>query len=231
MQTLVDGQVYALRRGFFNMYVLVNGDSITLVDTLTSAQTVDSVRQELAQHGLDFARVRQVFITHAHYDHVGGLTALQAALNVRTIAHRREAPIVRGEQPVARPRPQDVDFLSRLILASVNFTITPARVDTEVQEGAKLDEVLPGIEVIELPGHTYGQIGLWWPEKRLLLGGDVMMHLPWGLTMPFRLASPDWAAAKDSVRKVAALDVEVLGLGHGPAIMGGAAAKVRALLK
>ena len=89
-------------------------------------------------------------------------------------------------------------------------------------------DILPGLEVIELHGHSAGQVGYWWPEKRLLFGGDVLMHMPWGITLPIPGVTPDIAEAKRSFRKVAEMDVDILCFGHGAPLLGNAAAAIRA---
>ncbi|MFN8373448.1 MAG: MBL fold metallo-hydrolase [Anaerolineae bacterium] len=228
MQRLAD-RVFSITRFQTNIYVIDTGGGLALVDTHFSPGVIGILEKELPPHGFRLNQISHILITHAHFDHVGGLAALQNTINARTLAHRLDAPIVRGEQPVIYPRPAELTGISWVMSHFLAATATPARVDAELKEGDKLDEILPGLQVVELPGHTYGQIGLWWPEKRLLIGGDVMMHLPWGLSVPVRAASPDWPAVKQSIRKVAGLEVDVLGLGHGSPIVGGASAKVQEL--
>lgn len=67
------------------------------------------------------------------------------------------------------------------------------------------------------------------PEAKLLIGGDVMFHTPIGMTMPFRVASPDWQEAKRSIKRVAEMGVEALCLGHGRPVMHGAHQRIAQL--
>jgi len=94
-----------------------------------------------------------------------------------------------------------------------------ARVDREVNDGDVLDEIQPGATVVHLPGHSHGHIGLLLPQAGVLIGGDVLMRLPWGLVLPLRPASPDWASVKDSIRKAAGLPFRHLLLGHGAPLL------------
>ncbi len=80
-----------------------------------------------------------------------------------------------------------------------------------------------GLEVVHLPGHSPGQIGLWFPGERLLLGGDVVTHfVPWRLTLPLAAYTPDIDEAKRSILKIAGMGVRSLGAGHGSPLLGDA---------
>lgn len=211
------------------IYVIVGHDGLTLIDTSLSPQTPRRLEPQLQKRSFQLDDIRHILITHAHPDHLGGLADFQRRTKARTCAHRRDAPVIRGEMTLVRPRREYLTGLARLMSYGPTMPPpAPARVDVELSGGQVLDEVLPGLQVIETPGHSPGHIAFWWPEKRLLFGGDVMMHLPWGLALPVAAFTPDMAEARRSVRKVADLDVDILCLGHGAPIVGGAAARIRA---
>ena len=116
--------------------------------------------------------------------------------------------------------------MARLITKVGSPDQPTAPVARELREGDVLDEVHLGLRVVHLPGHSPGQVGFWSEKQGFLIGGDVLMHLPWRLTLPFRAFTTDWEEAKRSVKKVAALQVQTLCLGHGEPYVGNAAAKV-----
>jgi glyoxylase-like metal-dependent hydrolase (beta-lactamase superfamily II) len=102
-------------------------------------------------------------------------------------------------------------------------------VDYELKEGDRLDEVLPGLEVVDVPGHSPGQCGFWQAEKRILFGGDVMMRAPSGrFALPMVAATPDLDQAKRSIHKVAEMNVATLCLGHGKPLVADAASAIHA---
>ncbi len=214
-----------------NGYLIRGADGFTLVDT--GLKGFDRyVRQALRQLNSTLADLKRIVITHAHPDHVGALPSLQQQVNATTYAHRLDAPVIRGDWPIAYPKPEELGLPGRFLLGRIRATsITPARVDVELTDQQTLDEVLPGAQVIHLPGHSHGHIGLYLPEEKTLIGGDVLLHLPWGLTLPLRPVSPDWAAVKASIRTAAALPLENLLLGHGAPILGGAQARLEAFVR
>lgn len=215
-----------------NVFLIKGEDGLTLIDAAVVGVR-DRLEKALAKQGFRLNDIKRILITHAHVDHVGGLREIQEATDAEVWAHRLEVPVVRGEVPVALPDPAQVGTVDRLfgqLISSFVGAEQPATpVHRELKDGEGLDEVLPGLSVVHLPGHSPGQIGFWLEPERLLIGGDVMMHLtPW-LTRPLGAYTPDMREAERSILKVAKLDVRTLGVGHGPAFVGNAAAAVRRL--
>ncbi len=72
-------------------------------------------------------------------------------------------------------------------------------------------------QIIPTPGHTPGEISIYWPEKKALFSGDVVFHGSIGRT---DLPGGDGKQLKESIKKLALLDVEHLLPGHGDVISG-----------
>jgi glyoxylase-like metal-dependent hydrolase (beta-lactamase superfamily II) len=106
-------------------------------------------------------------------------------------------------------------------------------VDVELREGDTLNEVLPGLTVLDTPGHSPGHVSFWWPERRLLIAGDALFPRftpgKHDVRLPFAGLTADMDEAKRSVKKLAGLDIDVLCLGHGKPFTSGGAAFVRRL--
>ena len=226
--------IYAIDTGKANIYVIKGADGLTLIDT-----AVVGVRKKLetrlAKHGFHLEDIKHILVTHAHVDHVGGLKEVQEATHAEVWAYRSEAPVVRGEAAVARPDPALLKVADRLFARLTPLFVgtaqPPAPVHRELEDGETLDEVLPGLRALHLPGHSPGQIGFWLERERLLIGGDVMMHLtPW-LTRPLAAYTPDMREAERSILKVAELELRTLGVGHGSALVGNAASAINRLAR
>ncbi|MFW6003034.1 MAG: MBL fold metallo-hydrolase [Halanaeroarchaeum sp.] len=84
-----------------SVYLLGSDDDgpTTLVDT---GVATDPVRTELehalARHGVTFADVDQVLLTHWHHDHAGLASEIQAAGDATVYVHEADAPIVEGDE-------------------------------------------------------------------------------------------------------------------------------------
>jgi glyoxylase-like metal-dependent hydrolase (beta-lactamase superfamily II) len=104
---------------------------------------------------------------------------------------------------------------------------TPVKVDQIVADG----DVLPlhgGLQAVETSGHTLGHVAFYLLKERLLFTGDCLNNVD-GLAGSMPQYTADARLAKAAVKKLAALAPDSLAFGHGPAIVGGAAARLRAL--
>ena len=72
-------------------------------------------------------------------------------------------------------------------------------------------------QVIQTPGHSPGSICLYWPEKKVLFTGDVVFSQSIGRT---DLPGGSGRQLKESISRLAELDVEVLCPGHGDVVAG-----------
>ena len=186
---------------------LFEAEGLTLVDAgiASSAAPILKAVRELGHQPSDLKRI---VITHAHPDHYGALAALKRETGARTVMHPVDAVEVRTG---GRGRP--MSFRGPLTIFNGVFrgpaNLEPAEVEDEVEEG---DTLPGGLKVIETPGHSDGHISLLWPEKGLLIGGDVAWHLTRLAHMPFYV---DFEEARRSLAKVARLDFDTAVFGHG----------------
>jgi glyoxylase-like metal-dependent hydrolase (beta-lactamase superfamily II) len=99
-----------------------------------------------------------------------------------------------------------------------------------------LVEALGDMHVVHVPGHTPGSMALYQPERQILFCGDALFNAnpltgrP-GLRLPPPLVTVDSAQARESVRKLSALAVEVLCCGHGEPIVVVAGESILALIR
>jgi glyoxylase-like metal-dependent hydrolase (beta-lactamase superfamily II) len=85
---------------------------------------------------------------------------------------------------------------------------------------------MAGLRAIHTPGHTPGHLSFLWPEQGgVLIAGDVLGN-SMGM-MQFSVQYQDFAQAKESLRKLAALDFDKAVFGHGRLLKGKANAAFR----
>ncbi len=202
------------------VFFIEGNDGLTLIDTgLPGAEK--RIEKDLASRGHKLADVKNILITHAHGDHIGGLAGVQKiATNAKTYVHTRDVPVTRGEIPQPRPPKESLKGIDRLMGNGMFGASPAARVDIDMQEGFSLDHILPGLTVVDEPGHSAGQVGFWWPVTGLLISGDLCANLFGRFIRPFAAFTVDMAEAARSIRKVAKMDVKILAPGHGPAFTG-----------
>lgn len=137
-------------------WVLRNGERTVVVDTGFTPEVGDRrgrtttcpVPEGLARLGVDPARVGQLVITHAHYDHTGNVGLFP---NARILISARELDFWTG--PYAR-RVQFRHSAEPPDIAEITAAERQGRV-TRLPERYAL---APGIELREVGGHTPGQL-------------------------------------------------------------------------
>lgn len=216
--------VYTMMRSV-NGYLIKQDDDFTLVDVGVGSGFVDTLEKQMQANGHALTDIKHIIITHAHPDHCGGLADLQSRIDATTYAHPLDAPVITGEKDIPHADPATLGRVDRFLL-NLSGNQPTGRVDQHIEEGQVLDFVHPGATVIHLPGHSDGQIGIWLPDEGTLTGGDVMMALPFGLSVPIKAVSPDWKAVKQSIRRVADMPIKTLCLGHGSPLTDDTKAKV-----
>ena len=215
------GHVYA--------FLLDDGTSLTLIDTLFDTDG-GRVLAQLESMGRPKEDLTHIVITHAHRSHLGGVRTLRERTGASVYAHEWEADIVRGERTAERVaiiprRPLRTYFPFQFGAAFGLGKHPPTDVDNYIHEG---DRIGP-LHVLHAPGHTPGHLAFYWPEKRVLFAGDAVVTWPrleagWPA---FRLNPKQHVA---SLRRLAELDVETIGVGHGEPIRVRADMQIRGLL-
>lgn len=168
------------------------------------------------------ADIRTIAITHADFDHIGRLAPLAAASGAEVLAHEQEAPLIANDRWRALPgagQALDAVHLVAPILYRL-WPARPARVTRPLQDG---EAIGGGWVAVHTPGHTPGHTAYFHPASRTLIAGDAVGSVRRGrIRLPKRSYAEDWDTALASVRKLAALEPEVICFGHGPELHGAA---------
>jgi hydroxyacylglutathione hydrolase len=136
----------------------VIGDETTLeAMVIDPGDDIGDITAILEKHHL---KVKQIVITHAHIDHVGG------AMKLRSLTG---APILLNQNDYALLKMLDVQ-------ATWIGMQSPGEVKIEASIGQ--DQTLHAgalsANVIHTPGHTEGSVCLYFPTERLLIAGDTL---------------------------------------------------------
>ena len=185
--------------GFVNAYIVGKKQNYTLIDTGFDG-TADALINELETAGLKLENIADIIITHGHPDHIGGLKKILAKVNPGLSAHRSDVESIQRE----------------LGKADCAKTV----IDTVLEDGGNIN-VLGGLEVINLPGHTPGSIALYQKDKKIMFTGDVIKDVEGrGLCIgvPEEYNNDTEQTLKDGQR-ILEYEIETLLLSHGAPIL------------
>lgn len=114
------------------------------------------------------ARVKYIYLTHCHGDHIGAVTEVKNASGGKILIHRFDSENINNPQvnlsdyigikPIELETDSRIDDYDLLHLGDIEF------------------------EVIHTPGHTKGGTCLYCREKKLLFSGDTLFRGTWGRT-------------------------------------------------
>lgn len=216
LERVVEG-VWLLRgdfRGAMNIYFLEDGDGVIQFDAGTK-----SMRKAAKAEAEQLGGLKKIVLGHAHADHRGTAPYLDAPV----YCHPDEIADAESDASIA-----PYMDLSELPVAPVRWLYPlllrrwdggAVKIAGTVIEG---DDVA-GFEVMHFPGHAPGLIGLWRESDRVAIVSDViylvdsarLKELPEGEAS---VPHPAWAwnheKAKESVRRLAALEPKVVCAGH-----------------
>jgi len=116
--------------------------------------------------------------------------------------------------------------------------VHPSDAEFVKKNGVALDDELghggavASFDVVDAHGKSPGEIALWDAARKLLIVGDACVGKPPGALalLPAKVID-DLAALQESLRRLAALEPEVLLVGDGAPILAGAAAALHALVR
>lgn len=154
-----------------NIEIFVAGPAMTNAYLVADSETKDAVVIDPAWDGeLILAKamekswqINQIWLTHAHFDHLGGIAAIADALD---------------PQPTVALHPDDLWlWRDRGGAAEYGLDIDPGpEPSVELEHGQTLKLGNYTFEVRHAPGHTPGHVMFYCAEQGVLFAGDVIFY-------------------------------------------------------
>jgi len=165
-------------------FVVPGANGIVVVDTGIPG-TAGAIEAALDRVGARWSDVTDIVLTHAHFDHVGGLS---------------EA-VIRAPQATLRAGALDLP----------DIRLDGDRAIRPLVEGDRVRDLL----VLDTPGHTPGHISLFHDAASLVLIGDLVGSVDGKLLFGPPAFTADAGRSRASLERVVGLGVERLVFSHG----------------
>lgn len=135
-----------------NNYLVADNGEAALIDCTGLIPELDSVLKELN------AELKYIFLTHAHFDHIGGIKKVQEKHDCKIYLHEDDKKTLDTTN----------DFLQAVGMEPMDIP----NIDVWLKDGDKVHVGNDEYDVIHLPGHTPGGVG--YKINNMLFSGDTI---------------------------------------------------------
>jgi glyoxylase-like metal-dependent hydrolase (beta-lactamase superfamily II) len=204
-----------------NIWHVTGRDRDLLIDTGLGVASLRDAARDL------FNKPLAAVATHAHMDHTGGMHEFETryihAAEAEAMAHAENhlpLDIDAYDEPTRAwfaAMGYDVSGGFLTAIPSTGFKVkshalSPASATRILNEGDIVDTGDRAFEVLHLPGHSPGSIGLWERKSRTLFSGDAIYDGP----LLDEIPGADIETYVKTMKRLRDLPVEIVHAGHDP---------------
>jgi glyoxylase-like metal-dependent hydrolase (beta-lactamase superfamily II) len=172
----------------------IGGNVNALIDPGLKAY-LPNLLESMEDEGIAREDIRYIINTHSHPDHFEGSELFNNS-EVQIAMHEEEIAFMNG--------------LGARIYFLFGMAPPDVRITMRLQTGVIIlgDETF---EILHIPGHSPGSLGLYWPARKALFSGDVIFSQNVGRT---DFPGGSGSLLKKSIRALAERDIDTLFPGH-----------------
>ena len=210
---LVGGPAYGLSpAGDCNVYLVDCGSDLALIDG-GGGNGVKRILENVRGDGFDPKKIKVVFLTHCHFDHIGGAHELKQIVKCRLVAHRLDGKAITE---------LDENVLMDMAHAR-GLDFKAPKLDGLLEDGDHIHIGDASFDVIHTPGHTPGCISIKMIErdgKVAVFPGDIAStNGRLGFINGPGFDLPEW---KRSIKRLISLKPDRIYPGHNTFMVSGA---------
>lgn len=181
----MEGRWHKIRLGLCNAYLIEGSRGAVLVDA-GPKHCEKFLFRYLARQGMAPTDIKLVVVTHAHFDHVGGLQTITEVCGCPVAIHPVEGDLVRCGRVVFPPGinwfGKTASSLGRAFggraFGGRLFQFPAADPDILVSEEMSLEDFGVSGKIVPTPGHTPGSLSVLLPDGAGFVGDSAANYLP-----------------------------------------------------
>lgn len=178
-------------------YAILNGDSVTLIDTSYIGRGA-AILQELFAQGVKPQSIKTILLTHCDGDHAGNIGYLTEQTGCEVYIDAEDLDVLRREKPAIGIK----RLLGAFMRVRLPETIHPLP-----------DGMIGDIQIIKTPGHTSGHSCFRY--QNVLFAGDLVNGGNNAVLPAYAIFTPDKSAAFASSRSLNMSGVDWICPAHG----------------
>ena len=182
-----------------NTFVIRSGKTTCLIDPGLKT-FLPQLFQLMGQDGIRPEEVNIVILTHCHPDHMEGAVQFKQ-MGARVGIHKDDERFIKEVGP-------SLAAMLGMQLPDISFDFYLKEGDLQIGEEA--------FKVLHTPGHSPGEIVLFWETPRVLFSGDLVFPQGVGRT---DFPGGDSNLLKEGIRRCSRLNAAMLLPGHGESIL------------
>ncbi len=196
---------------FVNNFILYNHKEIILIDT-GFLNGISFIKNALLNIHKKLEDIDYILLTHGHLDHVVHLKKLKEISGATIICSKEEQIHIDGKYSYKGIN-LVCDGLEKF--GRFYFNYKAIKIDHHVKDGDILN-ILGGIKVIHLPGHSIGHLGYLFLESKYLFIGDLVNTRRKKHRFPPAIFNSFPHLIPESIHKVYHMNLNGIISNHGP---------------
>jgi hydroxyacylglutathione hydrolase len=163
------------------------------------------MQPSLLIQSIKYVEIEAILLTHAHFDHIGGVEQIRKLKSCPVYLHKAESDWLTNPELNGSLRWPDL-----------GGAISSSAAEYELQEGKDISFLGQSIKVLHTPGHSPGSVTFAFKELGVIFSGDVLFRTSVGRTdLPGGSTQQLYASIHNKLFKLA--DEMKVYPGHGPA--------------
>ncbi len=154
-----------------NVFVLLAKNGYYLIDTGIFMKTKFLI-QTLENNKLSLSDLKMIILTHCHCDHIGGAAELVRCSGAKLAAHKNDVPYIL-QKNVIEGNYHKMMLEEQKYMRQFNCVVQ--QIDYSLEDDETID-IIGGMQVINVPGHTPGSIALYQADKKIMFFSDAIRN-------------------------------------------------------